>query len=114
MLLTMTHFFKSLPSSVSGLFTSEAFHNYAFPTDPSYIVLLSLSALFGTLGVLALIRFNQATNPNRTVLLRSLQLVLVYVLQLCFGTKNLHLYDIFAVGLVLISALHVTMELVFF
>jgi len=101
-------------TSIYGLFTSEAFHNYAFPTDPSYIVLLSLSALFGTLGVLALIRFNQATNPNRTVLLRSLQLVLVYVLQLCFGTKNLHLYDIFAVGLVLISTLHVTMELVFF
>ena len=99
---------------LAGLYSSGAFHNYVFPTDPSYISLLSLSALFGTLGTLALIHFNQATNPNRTVLLRSLQVVLVYVLQLCFGTKNLHLYDVFAVGLVLISALHVTMELVFF
>lgn len=101
-------------TAIYGLYSSGAFHNYVFPTDPSYIALLSLSALFGTLGSLALIRFNQATNPNRTVLLRSLQVVLVYVLQLCFGTKNLHLYDVFAVGLVLISALHVTMELVFF
>lgn len=101
-------------TAIYGLHSSGAFHNYVFPTDPSYIVLLSLSALFGTLGTLALIHFNQATNPNRTVLLRSLQVVLVYVLQLCFGTKNLHLYDVFAVGLVLISALHVTMELVFF
>lgn len=101
-------------AGVYGLYSSGAFHNYVFPTDPSYISLLSLSALFGTLGTLALIRFNQATNPNRTVLLRSLQVVLVYVLQLCFRTKNLHLYDVFAVGLVLISALHVTMELVFF
>ena len=103
-----------MDSILAGLFSSGAFRDYVFPTDPSYIALLSLSALFGTLGTLALVRLTQANHPNRTVLLRSLQVVLVYVLQLCFGTKILHLYDVFAAGLVLVSALHVTMELVFF
>ncbi len=85
-----------------------------FPTNPSYIVLVSLSALFGTLGTLALIRFGQACNPNRTALIRCFQLVLVYLLQLSFGQKTLHMYDIFAVMLVVASAIHITLEMVFY
>jgi hypothetical protein len=99
-----------------GVFNTTGFQDFSPDLASAKLLLVSISAVCGTFGALLFVVTVNRAGPSRAIILRWLQLVLVFVLRVFFGSggKDFWLSDLAASALIGIAVSHVIVDLLFY